>query len=187
MTSRKLWPIRTHDGAWAYGALPAQPSWLAGDRRGGLGGLKPKPPFGRPPKPRARERSLARAKMDLRHGGAEDSGAAQIPVCDVDARDCGGADQAEFQHRAGSHWPPIRRGICWRGSAAPHNALKHNAMPRHKGCLHSRLSASSTFTMSSISAPSMPVHNYLRPRETQGKFSKPFEFVLYELCWFATD
>ena len=85
--------------------------WLARYRRGGLGGLKAKPLFGRPPKLNARD------AMDLQHGDAEEPVAAAIPVCIVDARDRGDADQEEIQHHAGRQFrgitcqKPLHRGI----------------------------------------------------------------------------
>src|SRR5207253_7137780 len=39
-----------------------------------------------------------KAQVDLRHGDAKEPAAAQVPICLVDARDGGHADQGQIQH-----------------------------------------------------------------------------------------
>jgi hypothetical protein len=103
--------VRTMDGWRMWSFLPAPGRGRAGRKRGflaryrcgGFGALRAKPLYARPPE------FYARAKMDLRHSDAEEPVAAQIPVRVADARDGGGADQADVQHRAGrqSGWPIV--------------------------------------------------------------------------------
>jgi hypothetical protein len=147
-------------------------------RRGNVGGLKPKPSIRRPPKPRARKWICVTAAQKT-------PAQLKFQFARADAHDYVGADQAEIQHRAGSRWPPIWRGGCWRGSAAPGIVALRARM---WSCLDMRAPAftpfrffyihNPIFTMPSFSPTSVPVRNYLWPREIQEKFNKPLELVL---------